>query len=498
MTRDGAEEDGTRRSGRRFRVGRSALILLLLAWVGTATYHVHKPLPDGLEGTGPMHESDHVRLLTDDTWTDDTGRRQLDHAIFDRVLTLIDEAEELLVLDMFLFNDFAGDTAGADMRPLSREVADALREKQRDHPDMAIIVITDPLNTLYGGIENPALRDMEEAGVEVIQTRLEVLRDSNPLWSGLWRLCCQWLGEPGSDGWLPNPVGEEPVPLRSLLALLNFKANHRKTLIADTPRGLTGLVTSANPHDASSAHDNVALEFTGPAARDLLETERAVARFSRPDLDWPRPPEAEQRRDPEDAADTGTRLRILTEAAIRDGVLSLIQQAEAGDRLDMAMFYLAHRAVVEALIDARRRGVEVRVLLDPNLAAFGREKGGLPNQAVADELERADVTVRWCRTRGEQCHGKFVMRHSGDRVGFILGSANMTRRNLDNLNLETGVHVRADPEAAIAGDAVDFFEQRWNNPGERHHSVADGGNEGDGWLDYWRYRFMEATGLSTF
>ncbi|MFO8155932.1 MAG: phospholipase D-like domain-containing protein [Pseudomonadota bacterium] len=470
------------------------LILLLLVWIGLGLYHTHKPLPEGLSVATPMRGAGHVRLLADATWTDEAGTRHLDQAIFDRVFTLIDEAEQLLVLDMFLINDFAGETVGTGMRPLSREIAEALRAKKRARPEMPVIVITDPLNTLYGGIENPVLRDLEAAGVEVVFTRLEALRDSNPLWSGLWRMCCQWLGNSRRGGWFSNPVGDEPVPLRSVLALLNFKANHRKTLVADTPQGLTGLVTSANPHDASSAHDNVALEFTGPAARDLLETERAVIRFSRPGLEWPQSAVP----DPAQQPDSGVRLRVLTEAAIRDGVMALIERAEPGDRLDMAMFYLAHRAVVDGLITAHRRGVEVRVLLDPNVAAFGRDKDGIPNRAVAAELHRAGITVRWCRTRGEQCHAKFLMRHPANgEVEFLLGSANMTRRNLDDLNLETSIHAWADRKSRVAGDAAAFFERRWSNTGGYLHSVSHE-DEQVGWLYYWRYRFMEATGVSTF
>ena len=50
------------------------------------------------------------------------------------------------------------------------------------------------------------------------------------------------------------------------------------------------------------------------------------------------------------------------------------------------MFYLSERQIVKALITAKERGVNVRVLLDPNKDAFGREKNGIPNRQVASEL----------------------------------------------------------------------------------------------------------------
>ena len=38
------------------------------------------------------------------------------------------------------------------------------------------------------------------------------------------------------------------------------------------------------------------------------------------------------------------------------------------------MFYLSERKIVKGLIAAHERGVKLRILLDPNKDAFGREK----------------------------------------------------------------------------------------------------------------------------
>jgi len=53
------------------------------------------------------------------------------------------------------------------------------------------------------------------------------------------------------------------------LALLNSKANHRKVILADRGDEVVALVTSANPHDGSSAHGNVGILFSGAAVADL-------------------------------------------------------------------------------------------------------------------------------------------------------------------------------------------------------------------------------------
>jgi phosphatidylserine/phosphatidylglycerophosphate/cardiolipin synthase-like enzyme len=476
------------------------LAVLMAGYLTVAIYHSVKPLPEGLDVATPLRSDGDLRFLADYTWLDADGRRQTDHEIFDRVLALIEGAEQLLVLDMFLFNDFAGASDGADMRPLSAEVTAALIDKKRQRPDMPVILITDPINTLYGGIDNDSLRRLEAAGVTVVFTRLSALRDSNPTWSGLWRICCQWLGNsPG--GWLPNPVGDEPVPLRSLLAMLNFKANHRKTLFADTPDGWTGLVTSGNPHDASSAHGNVAIEFTGQAALDLLASERAVVRFSATEPDWPDIADLSPSSATEPAPDNAgrTHIQILTEGAILAQILVMLDSVESGDSVDLAIFYLAQRDIVKALLEAHQRGVRVRVLLDSNQGAFGRDKNGVPNQPVARKLNQAGIPIRWCNTRGEQCHSKFILRRSDDgSAELIAGSANFTRRNLENLNLETNVRVLASQQAIVMQDAGDYFDRRWENRPDKVFSRPYSDLYQASRWRYWQYRFMEATGLSTF
>ncbi|MEX0706646.1 MAG: phospholipase D-like domain-containing protein [Woeseia sp.] len=464
---------------------------LMVLYLVTAVFHAYKPLPEGLDVATPWRTSGDIEFLADTTWTDRHGQRQSDHEIFDQALSMIASAESLVVADFFLINAFAGE-AGGGYRPLSRELVDALVARRIHDPGQQALLITDPFNTLYGGLEQPLFATLRAAGIPVVTTDLRALRDSNPTWSALWRICCQWFGNSTGDGWLPNPVAEEPVSLRTYLALLNFKANHRKTLVADSPGGWAGLVTSGNPHDASSRHHNVAIHFGGRAALDLLQTELAVAKFSGgPELPLPHAADADEAGE--------ALLRILTESRIRDAALEMIDGAGPGDQVDLLMFYLSHRAIVRALVTAHERGAGLRVLLDPNRDAFGREKDGVPNRQVALELHRAGIPVRWCKTDGEQCHGKMLVVEHADGTGTLLaGSANFTRRNLDNLNLETNVQVRGRGTMPVLADAAAFFDARWNNEPGRVYSLAYEAFADSSPLRYWRYRFMEWSGWSSF
>ena len=49
---------------------------------------------------------------------------------------------------------------------------------------MPVVFITDPLNKGYGSYETPWFKKMREAGVEIVYTDLEQLRDSTPIYSG--------------------------------------------------------------------------------------------------------------------------------------------------------------------------------------------------------------------------------------------------------------------------------------------------------------------------
>ncbi len=474
-------------SGRRY----VALIagVLALSYIASAIYHVYKPLPDGLNFTGKLRHAE-VKFLSDQTYVNAQGQQQQDHQIFDEILNLIHQAKTTIVLDMFLFNSETGESK-LTQRPLTQQLTQALIQKRHESPNVEITLITDPINSVYGGILPEHYRQLRQAGIDIIETNLTPLRASNPTWSGLWYLCCQDLGNNPEKGWLPNPFGKEKITLRSYLQLANFKANHRKTLVVDTDDGWKSLVTSANPHDGSSRHSNVALLVSGPTAMDLLKTEQSVAQMSAGSSPMMVMGEI-------NASDQAPQVQVLSEAAIYHAVVDLLQTAKANDQIDLAMFYLSERQIVNDLKAAQKRGVKLRVLLDPNKDAFGRQKNGIPNRQVASELHAAGVPVRWCDTHGEQCHSKMIIKSNPTQAEMILGSANFTARNLKNYNLETDMLVQGQRQDAVFQDAERYFNTAWSNLNGRQMSVDYSKYADESKLKYWTYRFMEWSGLSTF
>jgi phosphatidylserine/phosphatidylglycerophosphate/cardiolipin synthase-like enzyme len=446
-----------------------------------------------------------LTFIADITSADAYGRLNSSQAIFDDVLKVVRSARKFIVLDYFLFNSELGmpEGAGPPLRPLCEELRDALMWRRQEQPQLQILFITDPINEVYGGMTSPDLRLLRAAGVEVAVTDLDVLRDSNFMYSSLWRLGIRWWAAGAGPGSFPNPLDESATPISfgAWARLLNFKADHRKVIIADDGNdGLVAVVGSANPHDASSAHSNVAMEVRGAGTIPLLQSELDIARFS----GWPGTLRgAPATAGSSAAAASDSRMKVLTEGAIRSELIDRLDATGPGDSIDIAMFYLSDRGVIESLLAASRRGVAIRLILDPNKDAFGRAKNGIPNQPVASELVAASdgaVHVRWYRTHGEQFHTKLTMVYGPKRLWMTLGSANLSRRNLADYNLEANLALDLPRDSAIARQSLEYFDTLWSNKASLGiEYTADFGYYADpSQLHYWAYRVMEGTGLSTF
>ena len=77
--------------------------------------------------------------------------------IFDEVFRIIDESRSFVVADFFLVNELMG-ASGAAHRPLSRELADHLIARKKAVPDLQVLLLTDPINDVYGGAPSPLSR----------------------------------------------------------------------------------------------------------------------------------------------------------------------------------------------------------------------------------------------------------------------------------------------------------------------------------------------------
>jgi len=183
---------------------------------------------------------------------------------------------------------------------------------------------------------------------------------------------------------------------------------------------------------------------------------------------------------------------------IKKELLQLIESAENDDQIKMGMFYLSDRDIITALKNAANSGVDVKLILDPNKDAFGMEKNGIPNRQVASEMtNNSTIEVRWYDTQGEQYHSKIILIKKENESIIIGGSANMTKRNIGNLNLETNVLIVADNNKEISIEVNNYFEKIWNNS-DGVYTTDYSTYQDDSLMKKIVYRIQEWTGLSTF
>ena len=249
------------------------------------------PLPQGIGISGfPVKvDAGDIRLIIDSTSFDPgRKRRVIDQGIFDEMLSMIKRADMFIYVDFFLWNPWQG-SVREDHRALSWELAEALITKKRFNPSVHILVLTDPINRIYGHYEPELFGKMADAGIAVVFADLEKMQDSNPLVAAL----LGFYGRPFRTGSalgslvdrpvLSNPftISGPPITIRQMSRLLMFKANHRKVMITgSSDRPMELVVGSMNPADGSSAHSNIALHISGRIARTALFSELKVVEWS--------------------------------------------------------------------------------------------------------------------------------------------------------------------------------------------------------------------------
>jgi hypothetical protein len=424
--------------------------IITLAWASCAVWNSVKPLARGT----------HVASLParfNESQIDFLDALAPAGSILKRETDAIGRAEQTIVLDQ---------------SPLTRELADALLLRKRQRPNLKVMLVTDPRNEVYGGTRSQTLSALERTGIVVVRTRLERMRDSNPLYSSLWRLCV---------GWWSNPFDELPreATWRSSLRRLNLKADRRQLLVADDGAGgWASIVMSAAPSGAAVTA-GVGLEIRGHLAGAIVASELQIAAWSTDDDRLPAAP-------PADSRGVGTiDARFLTEGAIQAALLDEIAVAGSDDSIRIAVQTFGDRQIVDAVSRAAARGARVQLLLDP---------GSPETQAAAGELLRegpGKIEVRWRAHASRAEAGYAVIQHRND-VWFDVGSADFTRRGLDDLDLTADIELHMPARAGPARAATDLFARQWSDAAA-YAAHADESQE-----TYWRYRVGEATGLAVF
>ena len=384
------------------------LLLLFLGWAALALWNSVKPMPPG------THVASLTSRVAESAVTFVCNCRG--HPLLSQSLAAIDGAQQLILID------------NATATPA---LTQHLLARKKRYPSIKIVLLTDQVGTIPGATPGPNWVTLEQAGVIVARIRATSLRDANPLYSSLWRL--------------------------GLLRRSEAASSDRRALIIadDGSGGWDSLIFSGDPFESRELASKVGLQVHGQLAHDILNSELAIADWSSNDDRLPAAPSIE-------GGGVGSiDARFLTEGAIGYAALDALGAAGNGDEIGIAMYELGAPRLVDALLRAAAHGVRVRVLLDTH---------GKQNQATAAYLAGAmisgagiPISVRWHPRPCERCFSNLLfVRHRAD-LWISLGSANFTRRSIDDFNLEANLELRLPARAAPAVDALGYFDQLWQN-----------------------------------
>ena len=207
--------------------------------------------------------------------------------------------------------------------------------------------------------------------------------------------------------------------------------DHVKLLIVDSERAIVGGI---NWGRKSSLNHDFDLLIEGPAVFNL-------GRVFAQDLAIAGQPSPVPPGQPDPAVQV---LVTRPGEAIRNSALALIDGARRS--IVMEMFDLSDRLVLESLTGARRRGVSVRVLLEPTQSQ---------NLDAMPLLKAAGIVARFfVPAAGELLHAKLAIV---DGASVLFGSCNWTRSGFSR-NHELDLLVRG---AGLAGIFLARADQDW-------------------------------------
>jgi len=125
-------------------------------------------------------------------------------------------------------------------------------------------------------------------------------------------------------------------------------------------------------------------------------------------------------------------------------VISFIRSAER--TVDIEMYVFTSDDIIRELGDAKKRGVQVRVIMEPRVEDSRKQK-------VFDTLSALGCEMRWASFEYKLTHSKFVII-DGKRA--LVGSINFSKSALTQ-NREAAVSV----EGEKVGEIVAVFEEDW-------------------------------------
>ncbi|HEY9900377.1 MAG TPA: phosphatidylserine/phosphatidylglycerophosphate/cardiolipin synthase family protein [Pantanalinema sp.] len=311
-------------------------------------------------------------------------------AIYPAMLAAIRDAKRSIQVDYYLLGGAIGD-----------QFADALIGKARE--GVQVRVMLDGWAANQGGPTGaqlkPVIKRLQDAGIDQRFYPVE------------------WL--PRNPGWFAN----------------RFLIDHNKLLVLDRESAFVG---SMNIFDLAVMNHDLMVKLRGPMAQELagmMDEEFSQTRVQAPPIAVAQGPTTSLIR--------GTKTSVR-QRSTKDILLQNLAQAKKS--VSMAIFDFSDLDVVDGLINAQRRGLDVKVLVDRHntndkyvpLAQYINIYG-MPNLSPVSRLVQANVPVKWFdpAQHDSELHMKMTV-FDGEKA--MLGSTNYTYQAFNNFR-ETGVEI---------------------------------------------------------
>ncbi len=506
-----------------------------------------KTPPLGINYESPIRETENAEFHYDLTYLDKDGNIQYDRNLWDATYKVIDNAKDYLIVEMFLFNDLYNKDK-EHFPEFAKEYTERLVKKQKENPNLKVYILADENNNFYGAFEHPFITSMKNAGINVIIVDIFKLKDTFPWYSPFWRTFIKPMGNPQNKGWITNFYGDmwPKLTIRNLLRALNVKADHKKVFLNEKEV----VVSSANIHDPSYFHENIAIYTDGPIVKDVLHNLQLVAKFSDSEINVDgsdRRMENIMNSGSNDKTETDEKtlnsenqkennvkqinneeneqnvkektsinseknsitdteghtykIQYLTEGAIGKHLDEDIDSLKAGDELLMGMYFLADKGVIDRLIKAANRGVKIRIIFDRSRDAFGMSTNGLPNKPVSKKLKKktkGKIEIKWYFTNNEQYHTKItLMKKTDGNVIINAGSANLIKKNIRGYIMDANFRILTTQNSKISKDIYEYFDRLWENKDGLFTLNFDDEPTTGGFSDF-MYKILDATQLGSF
>ncbi len=506
-----------------------------------------KTPPLGINYESPIRETENAEFHYDLTYLDKDGNIQYDRNLWDATYKVIDNAKDYLIVEMFLFNDLYNKDK-EHFPEFAKEYTERLVKKQKENPNLKVYILADENNNFYGAFEHPFIASMKNAGINVIIVDIFKLKDTFPWYSPIWRTFIKPMGNPQNKGWITNFYGDmwPKLTIRNLLRALNVKADHKKVFLNEKEV----VVSSANIHDPSYFHENIAIYTDGPIVKDVLHNLQLVAKFSDSEINVDgsdRRMENIMNSSSNDKTETDEKtlnsenqkennvkqinneeneqnvkektsinseknsitdteghtykIQYLTEGAIGKHLDEDIDSLKAGDELLMGMYFLADKGVIDRLIKAANRGVKIRIIFDRSRDAFGMSTNGLPNKPVSKKLKKktkGKIEIKWYFTNNEQYHTKItLMKKTDGNVIINAGSANLIKKNIRGYIMDANFRILTTQDSKISKDIYEYFDRLWENKDGLFTLNFDDEPTTGGFSDF-MYKILDATQLGSF